>query len=111
MWKDDAISEHVSEIASLIMEGAEEPYRSIEFAGMVIPGVTGVKMRVVQTNGSKKSPSNGRAITPDVEAHLKAFHKIFKDNGEDWKAMLLVVRPDGDFDLDFEYDDPYKFNI
>jgi hypothetical protein len=111
MWKDDAISEHISEIASLIMEGAGEPYRNIEFAGMVIPGVTGVKMRVVQIDGSKKSPSNGRSITPIVEAHLKEFHRIFKENGENWKAMLLVVRPDGDFDLNFEYDDPYRFAI
>lgn len=111
MWKDDAINEHISEIAALMMEGAGGPFRVIEFAGMVIPGVTGVKMRIVQADGSKKSPSNGRAITPEVEAHLKAFHEIFRSHGEDWKAMLLIVKPNGEFDLDFEYDDPYRFQI
>lgn len=110
MWKDEAISRYITTIAETLVQGAPNEYERLEFIGIVIDGMSGTNARVWLKDGKKAGFTNFFDEAENLEAELKEFHSVFASHNENWKAMLLTISQDGDFDIQFEYDDPYRWD-
>ena len=51
-------------------------------------------------------------VSYETEKDIERLRELMKAaKGEVWKVMLLTIRHDGEFDIDFEYTDPSRWNM
>ncbi|MDO1583076.1 hypothetical protein [Rhizobium oryzicola] len=110
MWKDDAINQNIGRIVEILQQDAPDDVDGLIFVGMVLDGVVGVTAEYFTKGGEKAYPRNFFDYDDELKKELAAFWTVFSSNGEQWKAVRVEVNEDDDFDIEFEYDNPYRWD-
>lgn len=110
MWKDDAINENVQRIISLLADDAPDNFEKIIFVGFILDGSIRVSAEYIISDDHVAYPDNFFDYSKKLQHELSIFHQKFLSHGEDWKAVKVVCDDEGEFDIEFEYNDPYKWD-
>lgn len=113
-WKDELIDLHITPIIEIISGDVDPDFSRIDFVAWFESGVTSFSYRVFD-GGKKKiiiklsDPVVKR--DDDIRHHVAYFRDGFLEHNEAWVALRVEVTASGAFDIDFDYDDPYKFDF
>lgn len=113
-WKDEAIGSFLTPIIEILAEEIDPEFSKLEFVAWLEDGVIGISYRAFDKSSKKIKLGPLDSINDrddDLKQLTKGFRDAFVAHGENWVAMHVSVSADGDFDLQFDYDDPCKFDF
>jgi len=100
--------------AIVASEEIDPEFSKLEFVGWFGDGVIGISYRAFDKY-SKKIKLGPLDSINDRDDELKQLAQRFRDafiaHDEKWVAVYVSVSADGDFDLQFDDDDPYEFDF
>ena len=111
MWKDDAIDTNIVKIGQFLVNNISDKYKEIIFVAELDAGAVGISAIYYDESGRRRGIEGFFDIAGDLEVEAKSFHDIFVKNGENFKCFKLKIDIDDNFSLDFDYDNPHKWDL
>ena len=109
-WKDDATDTYIQPMAQFLVNHVPDDFVKIELVADFDTGAQGCSAVYFPPHGKRVAIKDFFTISDELDTYLKSFHDEYVKHDENWVAMLLTISPDGDFDIQFEYTDPYKWD-
>jgi len=113
-WKDDAIDQALTPVIEIVIEEIDPDFSRLDLVASFQKDVIAYSYRVRDRNGQRVKVSLSNNIFnrgDEIKNLLTRFRQSFVDNNEAWAAMHVRVTDTGDFEMEFDYKDPYKFDI
>ncbi len=112
-WRDEAIDTHLTAAIDVIANEVGD-FSRIDLAAWFERGAMGSGFRVFDRDGAKLRISFAHPLmrrSDEIAAHLKQLRRIFSENGATWASMWVRVTGDGEFRIEFDYDDPDRYRL
>ncbi|MEN3794877.1 immunity protein YezG family protein [Fulvimarina sp. MAC3] len=110
-WKDEAIENYALSVSDMVIGDIGERFTRIVALGRANKDASSISIIYYDLEGYRRSPEGFFDYADDLNKIVNKFHSKFQKNNEDWRASLLTLDADGTFDLKFEYDDPYRWEL
>ncbi len=108
MRRDELIDNFIQPLAQLLVDHAEPDATGIVLTALFLEGSQRVSATFTDASGRKKAIIDFFAIVRQMkENYLLPFRNAYAVHGDNFVAMRLRLDAEGNFEIDFEYDNPY----